>query len=91
MPFGRLKYVVLGNHNLNMAEKTGIEQMYKPKTYENVGKGADIMLLKVSKYSLVALYVFVVIYILLIMLKSVRLSFLNTILIPSKITRNCIQ
>ncbi|XP_045905967.1 transmembrane protease serine 9-like [Micropterus dolomieu] len=42
-------HVVLGSHNLK-AENTvrSIEKKYKPTSYENVGTGNDIMLLKLS-------------------------------------------
>ncbi|XP_026200679.1 duodenase-1-like [Anabas testudineus] len=41
--------VVLGTHNLKGAEKTAIKEKYKPDAYESVGKGYDIMLLKLSR------------------------------------------
>ncbi|XP_026200698.1 duodenase-1-like [Anabas testudineus] len=44
-------HVVLGTHNLKNADVKNyrlIEEKFKPKTYENIGKGSDIMLLKLS-------------------------------------------
>uniref|UniRef100_A0AAQ6IEB8 trypsin n=1 Tax=Anabas testudineus TaxID=64144 RepID=A0AAQ6IEB8_ANATE len=44
-------HVVLGTHNLKNADIKNyrlIEEKFKPKTYENIGKGSDIMLLKLS-------------------------------------------
>ncbi|XP_028259714.1 mast cell protease 1A-like [Parambassis ranga] len=45
--------VVIGTHNLKKTEKTVLKviQKYKHPTYENVGMGNDIMLLKVSRLS----------------------------------------
>ncbi|XP_026200669.1 duodenase-1-like isoform X1 [Anabas testudineus] len=46
---GKPTSVVLGTHYLHEGVKTAIKQKYKPEAYENVGKGDDIMLLKLSR------------------------------------------
>ncbi|XP_063323761.1 trypsin-3-like [Pelmatolapia mariae] len=44
-------HVVLGNHNLKNGnhQKIMIEKMFKPNSYQNIGLGDDIMLIKLSK------------------------------------------
>ncbi|XP_026201492.1 granzyme-like protein 1 [Anabas testudineus] len=46
---GKPTSVVLGTHYLHEGVKTAIKQKYKHEAYKNVGKGDDIMLLKLSR------------------------------------------